>query len=44
MPVVVRNVNGNCVVTYTNGCRMRVQVNPSFNAFNNQREYPSPSC
>ena len=36
--------NGNCVVAYTNGCRMRVQVNPKFNPFNSQWEYPSPSC
>jgi len=36
--------NGNCVVAYTNGCRMRVQVSPKLNSFNNQWEYPSPSC
>lgn len=37
-------VNGNCVVTYENGCKLRVQVAPKFNPFNNQWEYPSPSC
>lgn len=36
--------NGNCVVSYENGCKMRVQINPKFNPFNNQWEYPSPSC
>lgn len=36
--------NGNCIVTYANGCKMRVQVNAKFNPFNNQWEFPSPSC
>ena len=36
--------NGNCVVTYTNGCSMRAQVSPKFNPLNSQWEYPSPSC
>jgi hypothetical protein len=37
-------VNGNCTVTYSNGCKMRVQLQPHFNPFNNQWEYPAPSC
>lgn len=36
--------NGNCIVTYENGCKVRVQVQPKFNPFNNQWDYPSPSC
>lgn len=36
--------NGSCVVTYPNGCKMRVQVQPQFNSFNNQWTYPAPSC
>ena len=36
--------NGNCVVTYENGCKMRVQVQPRFNPFSNQWTYPAPSC
>ena len=36
--------NGSCIVSYENGCRIRVQVQPTFDAFNNQWKYPSPSC
>jgi hypothetical protein len=36
--------NGSGVVRYENGCQMRVQVQPRFNGFNNQWEYPAPSC
>lgn len=36
--------NGDCIVTYENGCKMRVQIPAKFNPFNNQWEYPSPSC
>ncbi len=36
--------NGNCVVTYENGCKMRVQVRPKYDPFSNQWTYPSPSC
>jgi len=36
--------NGACVVTYENGCRIRVQVQPRFDGFTNQWNYPSPSC
>lgn len=39
-----RCINGDCILTYENGCKIRVQVRPSFNSFNNQWEYPSPSC
>jgi hypothetical protein len=37
-------VNGNCVVTYENGCKMNVQVHPTFNSFNNRWDYPAPQC
>jgi len=37
-------VNGDCIVTYENGCKMRVQVSPRFDGFQNQWVYPSPSC
>ncbi len=36
--------NGNCVVTYENGCKLRVQVSPTLDPFSNQWTYPSPSC
>jgi uncharacterized protein len=36
--------NGDCVVTYANGCKMRVTVASKFNPFTSQWEYPSPSC
>ena len=36
--------NGSCVVTYENGCKVRVQVQPRFDPFNNQWTYPAPSC
>lgn len=36
--------NGNCIVTYENNCKMRVQVNPRFDPFSNQWTYPNPSC
>lgn len=36
--------NGNCTVTYENGCKIRVQVQPKFNPFNNQWDYPAPGC
>ena len=36
--------NGDCVVTYANGCKMRVTVASKFNPFNSQWEYPSPDC
>lgn len=37
-------VNGNCIVEYENGCKIRVQVNPKYDSFQNQWVYPSPSC
>ena len=37
-------VNGDCVVTYANGCKMRVTVASKFNPFTSQWEYPSPGC
>lgn len=39
-----RCTNGDCIVTYENGCKMRVQVQPRFDGFMNQWVYPSPSC
>jgi hypothetical protein len=36
--------NGNCVITYQNGCKVNVQVQPKFDPFSNQWTYPSPSC
>jgi hypothetical protein len=36
--------NGDCVITYENGCKMRVQVRPSFDSFSNEWKYPSPQC
>lgn len=36
--------NGSCIVTYENGCKMRVEVQPRFDPFSNQWTYPSPSC
>lgn len=36
--------NGNCIVTYENGCKIRVQVQPKFNPLNNQWDFPAPSC
>jgi hypothetical protein len=37
-------MNGNCIITYENGCKMQVQVQPKFNPLNNQWEYPAPAC
>lgn len=39
-----RCTNGNCELTYENGCKMRVQVPAKFDPFNNQWTYPAPSC
>ncbi len=36
--------NGDCVVTYENGCKVRVQVSPKFDPFTSQWTYPAPSC
>ncbi len=36
--------NGDCEVTYENGCKVRVQVSPRFDGFQNRWVYPSPSC
>lgn len=36
--------NGDCVVSYENGCKMRVQVQPRYDGFQNRWVYPSPSC
>jgi len=39
-----RCTNGSCVVSYENGCKVRVQVSPRFDPFTNQWTYPAPSC
>jgi TPR repeat protein len=39
-----RCTNSDCIVTYENGCEVRVQVQPKFNPFNSQWEYPAPGC
>lgn len=36
--------NGNCVVTYENGCKINVQVQPRFDGLSNQWTYPAPGC
>lgn len=36
--------NGNCIVSYENGCKIPVQIQPTFDAFSNQWKYPTPSC
>ncbi|WP_298925204.1 DUF4189 domain-containing protein [uncultured Ramlibacter sp.] len=37
-------VNGNCVVSYENGCKMRVQVQSQYDGLSNSWKYPSPAC
>lgn len=37
-------VNGNCVVTYENGCKVRVRVKARMDPFTSQWTYPSPGC
>lgn len=39
-----RCTNGDCILTYENGCKMRTRINPNFNPISNQWEYPAPSC
>ncbi len=39
-----RCYNGSCTVTYENGCKIHVDVNAVFDSFNNQWNYPAPSC
>jgi hypothetical protein len=36
--------NGNCIVSYENGCKIRVQTQARFDPFTNQWTYPAPSC
>jgi hypothetical protein len=36
--------NGNCIVTYPNGCKIRIQVQSKYNPFTNQWEFPAPPC
>lgn len=37
-------VNGDCVISYENGCKMHVRVSPRYDSFQNTWTYPSPSC
>lgn len=37
-------VDGNCKVTYENGCVLNLTVQAEFDAFNNQWTYPAPQC
>jgi hypothetical protein len=37
-------VNGNCKVTYENGCVIEVTVQPKYDPLNNMWTYPSPQC
>lgn len=37
-------VNGDCVVTYENGCQLRVQVRAEYDPLSNAWTYPAPSC
>lgn len=36
--------NGDCVLTYENGCKMRVKLRPEFDPFTNKWVYPIPRC
>lgn len=36
--------NGSCVLTYKNGCKVQVQVQPIFNPATTTWEYPRPQC
>ncbi len=36
--------NGDCVLEYTNGCRVRVQVAPRFDPLANEWKFPPPTC
>lgn len=37
-------VNGDCVVKYENGCKMRIQVQSRYDSFSRRWTYPAPSC
>jgi hypothetical protein len=39
-----RCTNGDCVVTYENGCKLRMQVGSHYNVLENRWEYDSPNC
>lgn len=36
--------NGSCVLTYKNGCKVQVQMQPEFNPLTTAWEYPPPQC
>lgn len=36
--------NGSCIVSYENGCKIRVNVRSQYDSFRNQWVYPAPSC
>jgi len=37
-------INGDCIVSYENGCRIRVRVQPRYDPFDSRWTYPSPPC
>lgn len=37
-------INGDCVVTYENGCKIQIQVSPKYDPFENHWKYPAPQC
>lgn len=37
-------INGDCVVTYENGCKIQIQVSPKYDPFENRWKYPTPQC
>lgn len=36
--------NGNCLITYDNGCKVQVQVNSVYDPFTNTSVFPAPGC
>lgn len=37
-------VNGDCVITYENGCKKRIRVSPTFDPTTNSWRHPAPQC
>lgn len=36
--------NGNCVVTYENGCKVHIKVSPKYDPFQKRWKYPAAQC
>lgn len=36
--------NGSCILTYKNGCKVQLQMQPRFNPITTAWEYPPPQC